>query len=81
MQRRSMNKFVHSTGDMSRKKPSPEERSLLLKEQLFAEELVITDDFVESIVRDVGVPFEQTDVSDILEVTYVRYPKSLILLF
>jgi len=56
------------TGDMSKKKLSAEQRTLRLKEQLFAEELDITEDLVQSLAQDVGGPLDESAVNDILSV-------------
>ena len=47
---------------------SAEQRTLRLKEQLLSEELAISDDLVNVIVDDVGVPLDQTAVDGILQV-------------
>jgi len=47
---------------------SAEQRTLRLKEQLLSEELAISDDLVNVIVDDVGVPLDQTTVDGILQV-------------
>jgi len=63
-----------------KKKPSAEQRSLSLKEQLLAEELVVSDDLVQSIVDDVGVPLDQSTIDEILQVHRKQgrmYPRAI----
>jgi len=53
---------------MSKKKLSAGQRTLSLKEQLLSEELVVTEEFIQAVIRDVGVPIDQSDVNDIHKV-------------
>jgi len=53
---------------MTKKKLSAEQRTLSLKEQLLTEELVVTEEFVQAVISDVGVPIDQSDINDVHKV-------------
>lgn len=53
---------------MTKKKLSAEQRTLSLKEQLLTEELVVTEEFVQAVISDVGVPMDQSDINDVYKV-------------
>jgi len=67
---------VYRTSSASMSKPkknlSAEQRTLRLKEQLLAEELVVSDDLVRSIVDDVGVSWDHSTINDILQVNEAK---------
>ena len=67
---------MYRTSSASMSKPkknlSAEQRTLRLKEQLLAEELVVSDDLVRSIVDDVGVPWDHSTINDILQVNEAK---------
>jgi len=52
----------------SKKRLSAERRTLNLKEQLLTEQLVVTDDFLQSVIHDVGVPLDRSDIDAIRKV-------------
>ena len=51
-----------------KKKTTPEQRTFGLKQQLFAEELTVTDDLVQSVANN-DHPVDQSDIDDINKVT------------
>jgi len=52
---------------MMKKKPPAEQRTLIIKEQLFTEELTINEDLIKSIV-DGGITLEQSAIDEIIQV-------------
>jgi len=69
-QQRSVSPYNSSViGDMStkKKKVSAEQRTVLLKQQLLAEELTVTDDLVQSLA-DGDDALDQSDIDDINQV-------------